>query len=97
MRLAKGIAMVFVRCRNCAVDEAMHRRETRALHDDMRSFVASMGHPMPQQPPLVPIPAYLEISMNGTSENKVCRLLLRKLRQRTTMTHLTFSLLLLPQ
>jgi hypothetical protein len=35
VRLAKGIAGVFARCRNCAVDEAMHRRETQALHDDM--------------------------------------------------------------
>jgi hypothetical protein len=35
MCLAKGIAKVFAMCRNRGVDEAMHRRETRALHDDM--------------------------------------------------------------
>jgi hypothetical protein len=34
--------------------------ETQTLHDDMRSFTASMGHPMPQLPPSPPIPAYLE-------------------------------------
>jgi hypothetical protein len=34
-------------CHSRAVEEAVHRRETEALHDDMRSFAASMGHPMP--------------------------------------------------
>jgi hypothetical protein len=45
--LAKGMVEVFSMCRSHAVDEAMQQRETQELHDDMRSFAASMGHPMP--------------------------------------------------
>jgi hypothetical protein len=60
MRLARGIAGVFAMCRSHAADAAVHRRETRELHDDMRQFAASMGHPMPERPPPVPLPAYPE-------------------------------------
>lgn len=60
VRLPKGITGVSAMCRSHAVDEAVHHCETRALHNDMHSFAASMGHPMPQCPPPVPIPAYPE-------------------------------------
>jgi hypothetical protein len=58
--LAKGIVGVFAMCHSRAVEEVVRRRETQVLHDDMRSFAASMGHPMPQCPPPPPIPAYPE-------------------------------------
>jgi hypothetical protein len=60
VRLAKGIAGVFAMCSGHDVDEDVHRCETQALHDDMQSFAASMGHHMPQQPSHVPSPAYPE-------------------------------------
>jgi hypothetical protein len=47
VRLAKGITRVFAMCRNRAMEEAMHRRQTKAFHDDFRGFTASMGHPLP--------------------------------------------------
>jgi hypothetical protein len=47
VHLFKGIVEVFAMCRSYVVDEAVHWHETQALHDDMRSFAASMGHPMP--------------------------------------------------
>jgi hypothetical protein len=45
-------------CRSRAIEEAMHRCQTEALHDDFRGFVASMGHPLPQRPPLPSTPGY---------------------------------------
>jgi hypothetical protein len=60
VHLFKGIVEVFAMCRSYVVDEAVHWHETQALHDDMWSFAASMGHPMPQWPPPIPIPAYPE-------------------------------------
>jgi hypothetical protein len=51
VRLDKGIVVVFAMCHSHAIEEAVHRRETQALHDDMRGFMASMGHHMPKRPP----------------------------------------------
>jgi hypothetical protein len=45
--LAKGITRVFAMCRSRAIEEAMHRCQTEALHHDFRGFAASMGHPLP--------------------------------------------------
>jgi hypothetical protein len=58
MRLAKGITEVFAMCRSRAIEEVVHKRETLALHDDMRGFAAPMGHPMLQRPLPPPTPAY---------------------------------------
>jgi hypothetical protein len=58
VRLAKGIAWVFAMCRNRSIEEVVHRCQTEALHDDFRGFTTSMGHPLPQRPPLPLTPSY---------------------------------------
>jgi hypothetical protein len=58
--LAKGIAGVFAMCRSQAIEESVHRRRTKALHEDFQGFVASMGHPLPPRSPPPLTPAYPE-------------------------------------
>jgi hypothetical protein len=56
VRLAKGIAGVFAMGHSRAIEESVHRRCTKALHEDFRRYAASTGHPLPpgSPPPLTP-------------------------------------------
>jgi hypothetical protein len=47
-------------CRNRAIEESVHRRRTKALHENFRRYAASMGHPLPSGSPLPPTPTYPE-------------------------------------
>jgi hypothetical protein len=86
--LAKGIVGVFAMCSSRAIEEAMHRHKTQALHDDMRGFATSMDYPMPS----MPTPRLL---LNDTNKSMVCHSLLPRTKLRSLTTP-SSSLLLLP-
>jgi hypothetical protein len=56
IRLAKGIFGAFAMCRDRAIEESVHRRQSDRLHEDFHRYAAATGHPLPpgSPPPLTP-------------------------------------------